>query len=150
MVEFRINPNPPRTRRDESAWLDRDRAALRHLDNDESEAQPVESVPMSFDPSVEVVLEPQPKPDVLSTSAATPADEPPPRPTALQPQAGAASHPMLASFLKAMPEPGAHWSLEARLEWMRLAESLFGIVYKTEGRIRFVGEPANACSDVPT
>jgi hypothetical protein len=147
MVEFRINPNPPRTRRDESAWLDRDRAALRHLDNDDADVQPVEPVPVSFDPSVEVVLEP--KPQTPSPVAAKPADAPSRR-TAASKQTEASAHPMLASFLKAMPEPGAHWSLEARLEWMRLAESLFGIVYKTEGRIRFVGEPANACDDVPT
>ncbi len=146
MVEFRINPNPPRSRRDEAAWLDRDRAALRHLDSDEARDAPVVAEPLqSFDPSVEVTVEdhpkaPEPAPEALR-------ETPLPRPSATAP-ASAAAHPMLASFLKAMPEPGANWSLEARLEWMRLAESLFGIVYKTEGRIRFTGEAA--VEDIPT
>jgi hypothetical protein len=151
MKKLRINPNRPRDLHDETTWLERDEAAIHHLDFEDSPAapagEPIAAAPLPPDSSVEATPEasqppvpqdPPPKPKPAPAMKPALAIKPTHRTRAATPDD--AIPPLLATFLATLPQPEAAWSCAERVDWLRAAEGIFHLVYKTEGRIRIEPE----------
>lgn len=136
MKELRINPNRPRDSHEETAWLERDQAALHHLDLDRDPDAPADdqAAPAALPPQP-AVSEPEIRPEIAA-AAEDVHSHAPDTPAAAETGVPAGLPPLLATLLTTLPRPGAPWSAAQRLDWLRAAEDIFHLVYKTEGRLR--------------
>jgi hypothetical protein len=154
MKKLRINPNRPRDLHDETTWLERDQAAIHHLDFEDSPApasEPIAAAPLPPDRSVEATpAASQPPVTQASPPKQAPPRKPKPAPVIKPDHRTGAAAPdappdhgvplLLATFLATLPQPEAAWSCAERVDWLRAAEGIFHLVYKTEGRIRIEPE----------
>jgi hypothetical protein len=156
MSKYAINPNAiPDEHAEVVAALDRDNAALHHFDDDGfGEGPLIESGP----PLPPLMTTPDPRyphGDIdaiearladLKKSRAAEASEKIAAHSACTPQTTpeyqAVSYPLVVSLLAALPEPHTEWTADGRADWLRAAESIFHLVYKTRGRVVVTAQDA--------
>ncbi|MDF2118103.1 hypothetical protein PY365_21245 [Roseiarcaceae bacterium H3SJ34-1] len=148
MKELHINPNRPRDSHEETSWLERDQAAIHHLDFEDSPEAPVNGQaappapdsPEPMPPDVEPIIEPkraaQPDHRPAAEAPSPHMHQPPDAPAVAETVLPGTLPPLLAALLTTLPRPGAVWGQTERMDWLRAAEDIFHLVYKTEGRIR--------------
>lgn len=156
MSKYAINPNAiPDEHAEVVAALDRDNAALHHYDDDGfGEGPLIEGGP----PLPPLMTTPDPRyphgdidaiearlADLRKSRAAeasqTISEHAPPAPQT-PPENQAVSYPLVVSLLAALPEPHSEWTAEGRADWLRAAESIFHLVYKTRGGVVVTAQDA--------
>lgn len=134
MSKFAINPNaPPVLSDNEDEWLDRDRAALGIMD-ELAPAAPAERPGLT--PLGPLMVTPDPRyrhgdidaVEAQLALAKAARDEAvaltrPPAPRK------ATEHPLIATLIATLPQPGAHWPEKERDIWLNAARSIFDIAY---------------------
>ena len=61
----------------------------------------------------------------------TPGDEPE-KPRNRRGSEDGAEHPLITGLIQTLPEAGTQWNAEDRLNWLRMADSIFKMIYKRE------------------
>jgi hypothetical protein len=149
MSKYAINPNAiPDEHAEVVAALERDNAALHHYDDDGAGDAPLIERGPPLPPLMTTPDPRYPHGDIdaiearlvdLKKSRAAEASkkiaEHAPPATQATPENQAVSYPLVVSLLAALPEPHSEWTADGRADWLRAAESIFHLVYKTRGRV---------------
>jgi hypothetical protein len=140
MSKYAIDPNAiPDLHAEEVAALDRDNAALHHFDDggdpkavlSEAGLPPLMTTPDPRYPHGDVDAIEARLAELKKERAATAS----PAAAKPGPEAGATATAMLTSLFASLPPPGASWNAEGRADWLRAAESIFHLIYKSGGRV---------------